>query len=317
MEVIYPGNPEYTYIADAFKDMDPYKPPLLYNNHLFTLLFPLSAPVLDYATEILYSIPRNNTLPSFSVDWCIVDPKNPIVVMLPGLGGSSQSVYCRTIGDSVISSGYNYVVLNCRSVIPLTSPYVLDKTDLSDIYVLVRTIWKRYPGMKLYGIGCSIGGGMLANYITKYPSDFSRIMTINTTFDYLGTLERLENSGIVGRIYTYMFAYLHKKVFRGHSLPDNLIGVDKYMMSNNIWGEDYHKELNVLNKAGCIKIPLVNVQSRDDPCFSGRDHVDELIDTLGDKSPNVITVVTDHGGHLSYYSSDNWLGKLTNVFISM
>ncbi|KAJ1666866.1 hypothetical protein IW140_002477 [Coemansia sp. RSA 1813] len=112
---------------------------------------------------------------TISLDWCTSSSdlsEAPVVMIMSGVGGSSQEHHIRALAKSLALSSLltpRVVVVNHRGTAhtPITSsrPYDVGFTD--DLRTVVNHISSEYPGSKIVGVGFSMG----ANILTKYMGE--------------------------------------------------------------------------------------------------------------------------------------------------
>lgn len=88
---------------------------------------------------------------------------------MPGLTGSSQAEYIKTLVPIAHQIGYRAVVLNYRGLgnTPLLTPRLYCAADDADLRTALAHIRKSNPNTKLIAIGISLGGIILSRYLIK------------------------------------------------------------------------------------------------------------------------------------------------------
>ncbi|KAL5493886.1 hypothetical protein EMCRGX_G015121 [Ephydatia muelleri] len=105
-----------------------------------------------------------------SIDWYNErSPRQPTVLILPGITGSSDEGYAQHwIGD-LTHVGYRSVVLNYRGCgsTKLTTPRLYCGCDIADLQQVVEHIMNLLPTSPLMGLAVSMGSILMIKYITE------------------------------------------------------------------------------------------------------------------------------------------------------
>ncbi|MFZ4703236.1 MAG: hydrolase, partial [Candidatus Methylumidiphilus sp.] len=100
------------------------------------------------------------------VDWLGKAPQ-PIVMLLHGLSGSSQSTYIVGLQAALLNSGLRSVALNFRgcSGQPNQTARCYHSGDTDDVDFVYRHLRQRYPDTPLAAVGFSLGGNVLLKWL--------------------------------------------------------------------------------------------------------------------------------------------------------
>ena len=101
---------------------------------------------------------------------------NPLLFIVPGIASHSQNMYVRSIVDTASKRGYDVAVINYRGLAgaDLMSPRLFHAGCHEDILEPMKYIYEKYgrgTGRKVFAIGCSMGGGILANLLGSEGTD--------------------------------------------------------------------------------------------------------------------------------------------------
>ena len=91
----------------------------------------------------------------------------PLLFVVPGLYGNSQSIYIRNIAKIGKQRGYDVVVINYRGLCgaKLTSPRLYCSYSYEDIQEPIVSLHEKYPEKKIFAVACSMGANILTNMI--------------------------------------------------------------------------------------------------------------------------------------------------------
>jgi abhydrolase domain-containing protein 1/3 len=101
----------------------------------------------------------------FLVDGC--DEKAPLVIILPGLTGGSQSEYIKTLVIAANKKGIKCCVFNNRGLagMELKTPRLYCAANCEDLSEVINHVHANYPQCKSIGAtGISMGGLILGKY---------------------------------------------------------------------------------------------------------------------------------------------------------
>ncbi|ELU04778.1 hypothetical protein CAPTEDRAFT_143198 [Capitella teleta] len=202
-----------------------------------------------------------------------VSSVRPTVLMMPGLTGEISSCgtvhesYARHLVKQATDRGYRALVFNNRGIggADLKTPRTYNATNIEDLCEVIAHIKGRYPDSPLLGVGVSMGGLLLTNYLAKKGKDTPMVgaMSISAAWDIFATSKVLEEP-------------LNSFLFNRH-LTENLIEhLNKFI-------DDIH-------------IPYLALNSADDMFSPG--HSIPLDKAAASK--NVAIAMTDHGGHIGF-----------------
>ncbi|RLV58211.1 hydrolase [Parashewanella curva] len=259
------------------------------------------------------------------LDWLGTPQKNqPIVVILHGLEGSSDSHYVRRILNSCQQSGLAAVVHHHRScsgeqnVLP-RSYHSGDTVDISHMFTNLKA---QFPDSPLFAVGYSLGGNMLAKYLgeQQQQSLIERAIVVSAPLKLSACAKRLEKG--FSRIYqSHLIKQLQSKLIKKIETPafkDKMPVTKERAPSLNSFYEfddkvtaplhgfkgvdDYYLRASGLPYLATISVPTLILHAKDDPFMT-----DEVIPTAEHLSDFVQYELAQHGGHVGFINGGNLL----------
>ncbi|GMI85258.1 hypothetical protein like AT3G50790 [Hibiscus trionum] len=303
-----------------------YKPfPIIgWNRHLETIFaaFFRTFPDVKYRRECL----RTKDNGTIALDWVCGDhrslpPDSPILILLPGLTGGSQDSYVKHMLVKAKSKGWRVVVFNSRGCAnsPVTTPQLQTASFTADTCHVVDHVSSMFPKASIYGVGWSLGGNILVNYLGReyHRCSLSGAVSLCNPFNLVIADENLRKG----------FNNIYDRALRG--------GLSTTFSKHVSLFEDANDEYNVQaglnprtvreydeaitrvslgyksvdeyysNSCSChvvqhVRIPLLCIQAANDPIapIEATPHEDIK------ENPNCMLIVTPQGGHLGWVAGD-------------
>ncbi|CAD5123874.1 DgyrCDS12181 [Dimorphilus gyrociliatus] len=258
-----------------------------------------------------------------ALDWLEFEDKEknkPIVLILPGLIGSSDESYCRHFVQQAYNKKVTSVVFNYRGNGGLTlrtaKTYCATHTD--DLDQVIKHIRRRNPDHDgILAAGISLGGLILTNYLAKVGKDsgLKAAFTVSAAWNVFESCKELEQpinwfvfnrllaESLVSKVKAYAQLFENefegkldlKKVWNARTIRefDDSFTCRQFGYSSYV---EYYEDACIYNKLHRIKIPLLCLNAADDP-FSPA-HCIPIEEAKN--CENVAIVVTAKGGHIGF-----------------
>ena len=327
-----------TSIEAGLRRAPPFRSPAwLPNGHLQTIWpYLLPRPAVPFRRERV-SAPDGDF---WDFDWLASGnerPGAPLVVLMHGLEGSSDSHYARALMVALMARGWHGVVPHfrgCSGELNLM-PRAYHSGDHEEARALLAAIRARVPAETIiYVVGISVGGSVLLNWLGREGEDAARVITaaaaVSTPLD-------LTAAGIAigqgfNRIYTQNFlGTLKPKSFAMASRFSGLLDVSKVRRARTMYdfddavtavlhdfagAEDYWRRASAKPWLAGVGVPTLVLNARNDPfvpmeSLPGPDNV----------SADVLLEQPDEGGHAGFLSGSfpgniDWLPRrLLDFFV--
>ena len=263
------------------------------------------------------------------LDWT-ANSHGPIVIVLHGLEGSSDSKYARGLLKAVHERGWRGVVMHFRgcSGEPNRLPRSYHSGETSDLAYVVDLLRQREPETPLFVVGFSLGGNVLLKWLGESGKQvpINAAVAVSVPFLLAESAKRLDQG--FSRVYQWGLmrsmrnAVAEKR--RRMKLPlkiEDLSALrtfrdfDEHItapLHGFAGADDYYRRSSSRQYLRGIQIPTLIIQSCDDPFMT-----DAVIPQDGELSPAIKLKLYDHGGHVGFvarrhlWNPDYWLeGKI-------
>ncbi len=313
----------------------------LKNSHLQTLYPPLlrtiSSP-LNVKRERLDTADHD----FIDIDWCGQGDK-PIVILLHGLTGSSQSSYIAGLQHVLLQHGLRSVTLNFRGcsgeMNQLARSYHSGET--ADLDFLYRTLRQREPETALAAVGFSLGGNVLLKWLGEKGSRISinAAVAVSVPFQLSKCATKLDRG--FSKIYrNNLIRELKQFIEKKHhhlEASGNLDEARKIRQLGNLteirsfWQYDdqvvarlhgfknaqhYYQQSSSRQYLHKIRISTLLIQARDDPFMDC-----SVIPGVEELSASIDLEVTPAGGHVGFiggntpFKPEFWLEQRIPEFL--
>ncbi|XXQ31797.1 Serine aminopeptidase S33 domain-containing protein [Plasmodiophora brassicae] len=279
---------------------------------------------------------------SVSIDWSVrdIDRRRKTILVLHGITGHSMASYCKHMVKSATKRGFQCVLMNNRgcggNVLHTAVSFNAARTsDVREVVKLIRTEFLD-ESTPLFMIGFSMGGTVLIRYLAEGDCKgmVRGAVAISTNFNMDRTaafMERPYSFGkhVVNRAFCkrlIQWFRVHEHVFRTHSQIDvELVyrcrTLREYDALVNVPTSEfesvaeYYAACSTDDKVGLVPVPLLCLQSADDPvCLA------ECIPVSAfQTNPHIILNIAPGGGHVGFLenarlNSSSWMEDCTLDF---
>ena len=262
-----------------------------------------------------------------------VEEYEKILIVLPGITSTSEDYYVRILVEDFCDE-YDCRVVNARGFggMKLESPLMISSACYKDIEEYIQKVSLENPNKKIFGIGFSYGGMLLARYLGTNPAKIPSNFIAGCGICYPCCLEQTKNyaevhfNGIYSKaslrnIKTTFFENIHNLFDQKYHSERNTEHIIKEkekilkqineckLMSefDEVWTtrslglknvSEYYVNSKLDQYISNIKVPFFSIFSEDDPIIP----YDSIPFKILQNNANTVTVVTPHGGHLGFFS---------------
>ncbi len=259
------------------------------------------------------------------LDWT-TNTDGPIVLILHGLEGSSNSKYARGLLKAVHDRGWRGVAMHFRgcSGEPNRLPRSYHSGETGDLAQIVNLLRQREPETPLFAVGFSLGGNVLLKWLGELgkQAPIAAAVAVSVPFLLAESAKRLERS--FSRIYQWGLMHSMRQSVsekrKRMKLPlkiENLAALrtfrdfDEHVtapLHGFAGADDYYERASSRQYLKGIQVPTLIIQSRDDPFMT-----DAVIPLDGELSPGIELELYPNGGHVGFiqgtwpWQAEYWL----------
>ncbi len=276
------------------------------------------------------------------LDWH-EDPDKPLVILLHGLSGSSESGYILGLQQALRSCGFASVALNFRgcSGFPNWKARCYHSGETEDIAFVYETIRQRFPKRPIAAVGFSLGGNVLLKWLGEQGDALSLFAAVAVSVPLVLSecASRLDKG--FSRIYRrYLLdelkhyieqkqAFLQSQGFNDEA--DRLRQLGDLSDITSFWqydervvarlhgfrdAADYYQRSSSRQFLGAIRLPTLLIQAHDDPFMTPA-----VLPQGHELAPQVAMEVHNWGGHVGFVNGQTphdktyWLDKRIPVYL--
>ncbi|XP_072041838.1 phospholipase ABHD3-like [Amphiura filiformis] len=276
---------------------------------------------VDYRREMVHT-PDGGEI---AIDWADNDDgspyetsERPIVIIIPGLAGSSEEDYIKRMVIAALELGYRVVVFNNRGLgqTKLKTPRTFAMTKSEDTRLVISHIRASYPRVPLIAEGFSAGAITLFHYLSHYGEDshLQAAMLNSVLFEAFETTRSIEsffNLHLLNRLLTKALVQLVvlpnldilsqntdldiSSILQARTAREYHTRLTTPMFGYEDWKE-FYKECCTAGKMHMVKIPMLILNAADDP-FAPKQSIP--IEEIKQQE-NVMLALMSHGGHNAF-----------------
>lgn len=264
------------------------------------------------------------------------DTSTPLVLVLPGLEGSIDSHYARSMLQIFSSQGWRGVFMHYRGL--SGQPNRLSKDyhsgDTDDLGYLVRFLLERQPNTPLAAIGFSLGGNLLLKWLgeTSWQNPLKAAIAVSVPFELHKAAKRIQQG--FSKFYQWYFIRILRtrlsKKFQNTKTPfeqsifESIFNVSTIMEFDDkvtapLHGfsgvDEYYTVASSRQYLSRIRVPTLILHSKDDPFMS-----EDVIPDAKELGPQVQLEISDTGGHVGFvggrfpWSPKYWIEERAPLF---
>ncbi|XP_063220007.1 phospholipase ABHD3 isoform X2 [Bacillus rossius redtenbacheri] len=274
-----------------------------------------------------------------ALDWLEngCEPQAPIVIILPGLTGTSQADYVKCLAVAANKIGVRTVVFNNRGLggVMLKTPRTYCASNSEDFEEVLNYVHTCNPNVRIGATGISMGGLVLGNFLAAHQEKarnlISAAMLISVPWNVFKGLENIEKPVLNLMLNNYLasalcqlgkrmahISSLHQlddKAFQSRTIRefDSKFTVKQFGFKDV---QDYYQHATLHTKLHLIHVPLFCLNAADDPFQP----IEAIPIEEANLSENVAIMVTARGGHIGFLEgffplySDQYISKVFSQF---
>ncbi|HEX8749411.1 MAG TPA: alpha/beta fold hydrolase [Pyrinomonadaceae bacterium] len=254
--------------------------------------------------------------------WQAQKQERPLIVLLHGLEGSTESIYILGTADKAFRAGFNVARLNLRTCgkTEHLTPTIYHSGLTGDIRFVIRELIETDGFSEIYLVGFSMSGNMslrlAGEEADSLPDELKGICAISPSVDLVAaanTIERRSNW-----LYQKSFMRsLHSRMRRKKKLFPELYDIQGLRRVRTIRdfderftarhggfknADDYYARTSSLPLLPRIRKPALIIHAEDDPFIP----FDPLRHAEIEQNPNIILLATKSGGHVGFVAADSY-----------
>jgi uncharacterized protein len=233
----------------------------------------------------------------------------PLVVLIHGLTGCSDSAYMRASAAAHLDAGSNVLRLNLRGAGPLPARGMYHAGRSEDFRCVVEALDAPHG---IHAVGYSLGANMLLKYLSEGAGKVIKAASVSAPIDLLETSKRIHARR--NRVYhDYLLRRMREDALAPHAdlgpvARDTVAGVrtiwdfdDRVIAPRNGFADvhDYYARCSAGPRLKDIAVPTLLVHALDDPWIPGALY--ESYDWRA--NPNLTPLLSRGGGHVGFHGA--------------
>ena len=248
------------------------------------------------------------------LDWSgPVDHDRPVVLVLHGLEGSSQSHYIRGVCSVLSQHQFRTCVMHFRGCSGENNrlPRTYHAGETNDLDYVIRWLHRHNPDVPLFAVGYSLGGNMLLKLLGQKDPEIplAAAAAISVPFELSQCASRLEKG--LSRLYQHWLVGSMKKTAIRKAYQHNtglnipaLLKTRTFREFDNLGtaplhgfrdAEHYYATDSCRQYLLRITTPTLIVQAKDDPFMT-----QDLLPEEHELGPGIRLELSDRGGHTGF-----------------
>ncbi|MGZ5077120.1 MAG: hydrolase [Methylobacter sp.] len=313
----------------------------LRNSHLQTLypaLFRRAPNPPDYRRERL-TTPDHDFI---DIDYC-GSGNRPLIILIHGLTGSSQSGYIKGLQSILLKQGFRSAALNLRGCSGASNDRARSyhSGETEDIHFLYQTLRQREPETPLGVVGFSLGGNLLLKWLGEQGDRLNLFAAVAVSVPLLLDIcatkldtgfAKCYRGNLLRELKIYMRVKLqHLEQIARFEEADKIKALGDLSGINSFWQyddrvvaklhgfndvHDYYRRSSSRQYLKSIALPTLLIQAVDDPFMT-----QEVLPSPDELSTYVHLELSEHGGHVGFitgsipFRPEYWLEQRIPEFL--
>ncbi len=249
------------------------------------------------------------------------EEKKPLLIILHGLEGSSESSHVQGIGFKAFMHGFNVLRLNMRNCggSQMHARTLYNAGMHEDVLAVMQILHKEGLFNEFMLAGYSLGGNLILNAAARHDNEsqsfqIKAVCAVSPAIDLCESVNAIEKPQ--NRIYQNWFLRSLKKklVMKSRQYPD-IYNPDKLQHVSTIREFDdhytapcggygnaanYYERASSFNYLKQLRIPTLIISAEDDPLVP----IDSFRE-IKSIAPDIELLITEHGGHGGFFQMLN------------
>lgn len=257
------------------------------------------------------------------VDFCGTTENSPIIILLHGLTGSSQSGYIKGLQWLFLKQNWRSAALNFRGCSGeynhLARCYHSGETE--DIHFLYQTLTQREPNTPIAVIGFSLGGNVLLKWLGEQQHNINLFAAVAVSVPLLLNIcatkldkgfSKVYRANLLRELKTYI-TKKHQQLKQHNTIEaEKITALGDLSTIYSFWqydnqvvaplhgfknAHDYYQKSSSRQFLKQIALPTLIIQAADDPFMTK-----EVLPKPNELSNTITLEITPSGGHVGFIS---------------